>query len=110
MSPTQRRIQRARCLAALNEVRSTLLPQIGEESDQPIASSSGSSKRTSTALEEDQDDLAYVDAELEALEEKKARLLAKKSENSRHQTQSFTSSSFRLARSPSYRYAKEDLR
>ena len=78
MSPTQRRIQRARCLAALNEVRSTLLPQIGEESDQPIASSSGSSKRTSTALEEDQDDLAYVDAELEALEEKKARLLAKK--------------------------------
>jgi len=56
----------------------TLLFFADEEIHSPVASTSGSSKRTSTALEDEDDNDADIDAELKALEEKKARLLAKK--------------------------------
>ncbi|GAA5843907.1 hypothetical protein JCM5353_006638 [Sporobolomyces roseus] len=49
------------------------------ESDHPVASTSGSSKRNSAALEDnDEEDDEDIEAQLKALEEKRARLLAKK--------------------------------
>jgi len=50
-----------------------------EELDSPVASTSGSSKRNSAALDEDgDDDDEEIEAQLKALEERRARLLAKK--------------------------------
>ncbi|GAA5824473.1 hypothetical protein JCM5353_000321 [Sporobolomyces roseus] len=52
---------------------------VDEELDSPVASTSGSSKRNSTALEgDDEEDDEDIEAQLKALEEKRARLLAKK--------------------------------